>query len=76
MSSCARQCKLFRVSFPPVTNLDAPAWLPWSDEEWLVHRHAWCAQVDKVLDIETYLRQFFQVPERLAAAERELLASL
>ena len=76
-ASCCRlkrQSKLFRVRFPTATCDAAPAWLPWDDAGWQQHRCAWLQQVDDMLDIESYLRRFFQTSERLAMAQRELLA--
>ena len=69
-----RQCKLQRACFPSPSHDTAPTWLPWNDDEWRRHRAEWFDQMDAVLNIEQYLATFFQTSERLALAQRELLA--
>ena len=72
-ASCARQkCNrdLKPVLFPPVDAVECPAWLQdhWSNEEWSIHRESWFEQLDDVLNIDSYLRVFFKVQERLSSA--------
>ena len=76
-ASCCRlkrKCKLASVIFPPVDAADPPAWLPWNNEEWLQHRAVWFQGLDDVLNVNYYLDKIFRVSERLAAAQKEVLA--
>ena len=65
-----RQCKLTAVRFPPPSEAACPGWLPWSDEEWVMHREAWYNAVDAVLSTESYLRDFFRAGDRVRDAAR------
>ena len=65
-----RRCKLTSVLFPCPSSDDVPPWLPWTAAEWVRHRHTWYEQIDKLLNIQSYLRCFFRTDERLAAAQQ------
>ena len=61
-ASCARQkrvCKLRAVSFPTGVEATAPAWLPWNDLEWQIHRGSWCDQMHEIFSTDRYLQRFF-----------------
>ena len=75
IASCCRlkrRCKLTVVTFPAPVADDPPDWLPWDAEHWRKYRNIWYEQVDSILNVDTYLNQFFRVPERLAAADKEV----
>ena len=69
-----RRCKLFDVVFPVPDADRPPAWLPWDAEQWLTHRAAWYSSVDKLLNIDNYLENFFRTGEKLLEARKEVLA--
>ena len=72
---CAREkrrCKLQQVQFPPADQDECPAWLPWSDEEWEVHRQAWWEKVDGILNIESYMLKFFKAEDRFKEAQKKV----
>jgi hypothetical protein len=74
--SCAcyqKNVDLRGVYLPTATEIQAPAWLGWSDQEWVSHRDAWFRQMDKVLNIDTYLETYFRASARVRAAESSLV---
>ena len=76
-ASCCRlkrRCKLSVVTFPAPVADDPPDWLPWDAEHWRKYRNIWYEQVDSILNVDSYLNQFFRVPERLASADKEVFA--
>ena len=73
-ASCARQKRnneLKPVIFPPADAAQCPSWLgdQWDDEQWAKYRELWFEQLDDIFNIESYLRVFFKVQERLLRAE-------
>ena len=78
-ATCARQkrnCELKSVIFPPSDAAQCPSWLEdhWDDEQWAMHREAWFEQLDDIFNIESYLRVFFKVQERLSSAAAAVAA--
>ena len=50
-ASCCRlkrRCKLTKVCFPPPTAPQPPAWLPLSQDEWLLYREEWLKAIDHI----------------------------
>ena len=69
-----RQCKLTRVCFPEKAAEVPPSWLEWAREDWRHCRDSCFEGLHNVLDVENYLRRFFQADARVADAEKEVLA--
>ena len=71
-ASCAcyhKNVELCDVHLPTATETQAPAWLGWSDDEWVLHRDVWFRQMDKALSVDTYLETYFRASMRVRAAE-------
>ena len=69
-----RMCKLTSVTFPAIDADGPPAWLPWSREEWHVHRKGWYEGVDNILNADRYLDRFFHTADKCHEAETNLHA--
>ena len=44
-----------QVVFPDRASESRPAWLSWTQEEWLLHREEWYDAIDKVLHVTRVL---------------------
>ena len=71
-ASCTRQerrCKLRSVNFPPSNGSQRPSWLRCSEQEWKSDGVHWRKQIDKIFDIESYLKDIFKVDEIFKSAD-------
>ena len=68
-----RRCKLKVCTFSSISSETCPSWLPWSVEEWQLHRKSWWNSIDDLFNIDHYLERFFHTTGRLCLAQQELL---
>ena len=60
------------MELPPPGTDQKPAWLDWTQEAWAGVRERWYEQMDKLLNIETYLARYLYADQRVTDAQLEL----
>ena len=62
------------VQFPNLACEEPPAWLPWTNDEWKCHRVTWYDAIDEVFNVNTYLKDFFNLRGKEDDAEKSVAA--
>ena len=63
-----RRFEVTRVSIPPPSASEAPAWLGYSTQDWLRHAEDWYAAMHRLFGIDRYLDGVFGADEHIRQA--------